>query len=81
MDVVIQVNGLSFKPGTHLLATASDDATSMIWDAEKGIPITTLNVRIVVTLKLEYVLHRLLIVVLSKSKVSLLTTVPLFGSG
>lgn len=38
-----EVNGLSFKPGTHLLATASDDATSMIWDAEKGIPITTLN--------------------------------------
>lgn len=38
-----EVNGLSFKPGTHLLATASDDATSMIWDAEKGISVTTLK--------------------------------------
>ncbi len=39
-----QVNGLSFKEGTHLLATASDDTTSMIWDAEKGISVTTLKV-------------------------------------
>lgn len=38
-----EVNGLSFKPGTHLLATASDDATSMIWDAEKGISVTALK--------------------------------------
>jgi WD40 repeat protein len=40
-----QVNGLSFKQGTHLLATASDDTTSMIWDAEKGICVTSLKVR------------------------------------
>lgn len=45
LGIVIQVNGLSFKPGTHLLATASDDATSMIWDAEKGISVTTLKVK------------------------------------
>lgn len=45
MGIIAQVNGLSFKQGTHLLATASDDKSSIIWDAEKGVAVTTLKVR------------------------------------